>query len=141
MHRQIVAALIPLISLPRKKRLSNAEINKYMSELSVSASVPILRAALFFKHGAYANEAEYRFFELHQAGPVPNLKYRGKPYSLIRYLEFDWRSAALDALKTITVGPAADRAAATQLANDCRRAFHPNPDVEILYSDIPYRAP
>jgi hypothetical protein len=137
-HRRIVEALFPLVSRLGLPSVST-EILLYMHELSLSALAPILQAAMFFKHMAYENEAEYRLFELHPAGPVSDLKFRERPYSLVRYREFDWRAAAPDALKTITVGPAADRDTATRFANDCRRAFHSSPEVKILYSDIPYR--
>jgi hypothetical protein len=141
LHRQIVEALVPMVSLPHGKHMRNREIDAYMSELSVNASVPILRGALFFKHAAYVNEAEYRFLDLHRAGAVPDLKTRGKPGAPKRYREFDWRTVAPNALKSITIGPAADPAAARQFIDECRRAFHPAPDLEILESGIPYRAP
>jgi hypothetical protein len=49
-----------------------------MTELSVSLSIPILRAALFFKHKAYGHEEEYRFFS--------NCSWRGR-WSLILSIE------------------------------------------------------
>jgi hypothetical protein len=91
-----------------------------MSELSIALSVPILRSALFFKHTAYRNEQEYRFFQLLPMGStIPDLKYRKRPYSLIPYREFDWRSAAPESLKRIAIGPAADRDLAFQFVVDC----------------------
>ncbi len=144
MHRSILAEVMPLISMPRGRRdLESKALNDYMSELLVSLSVPILRAALFFKHKAYSNEQEYRFFQLFAAGQeIPDLKYRGRPYSLTRYREFDWRAAAPESLKQIIIGPAADKKLAFQFANDCLRAFHSTPRiVSINPSTIPYRAP
>ena len=40
-----------------------------------------------------------------RAGIVPDLKFRSRPQSLIRYKEFDWRGMAADALKEIIIGP------------------------------------
>jgi hypothetical protein len=82
MYGRIIAMVAPLVSAPRGRDLSADEINDYMSDVMLSLCVPIIRAALFFKHKAYENEQEYRFFQLHRAGPVPDLKFRGRPYSL-----------------------------------------------------------
>jgi hypothetical protein len=57
----------------------------------------------FFKHEAYNNEQEYRFFQIHR---------------------FDWRSLAAGALKEIVIWPAADRDKAFQFVTDCLRSFH-----------------
>lgn len=144
MYREIVASVVPLISMPRDREdLKSEALNEYMSTLSINLSVPILRAALFFKHQAYSNEQEYRFFQLCAAGTdIPDLRYRGKPYSLIRYREFDWRQVAPQSLKQIVIGPAADKSLAFQFANDCLRAFHRKDGiVAIKPSEIPYRAP
>jgi hypothetical protein len=109
-HQQIIAEALPLISLPRGRTdLDRDATNEYMSDLSVNLSVPVLRSALFFKHNAYSNEREYRFLQLFMAGQgIPDLKYRARPNSLIRYREFDWRAVAPEALKKIVIGPAAD---------------------------------
>jgi hypothetical protein len=140
MHGQIIRDVVPLITAPRDRNLSGKAINTYMSELSIALSVPVLQSALFFKHQAYRNEEEYRFLQLFQAGPVSDLRFRGRPYSLVRYRDFDWRGAAPDALKEIVIGPAADRTLALQFARDCLRAFHPAAqNVTLRRSDIPYR--
>jgi hypothetical protein len=144
MHKKIIAEVLPLISMPRERHdLESEARDEYMSELSVNLSVPILRAALFFKHKAYSNEQEYRFFQLFAANQsIPDLKYRGRPYSLTRYREFDWRCAAPESLKEIIIGPAAEKNLAVQFATDCLRAFHPTPGIVSIHpSTIPYRAP
>jgi hypothetical protein len=92
-------------------------------------------AALFFKHKAYRNEAEYRFLELHKADPVPEARHRTRPDGRsVRYREFNWRSNAPSALKKIVVGPAAD----AQLAMEWLRAHHRGPPVKVIGSPIPY---
>jgi hypothetical protein len=142
MYQKIIAEVLPLISLPRSYAgLSSDGLNSYMSELSTILSLPIVRAALFFKHGAYSNEAEYRFFELFQRGPtVPDLRYRSRPYSLIRYREYDWRAVAPNALKHIRIGPSADKRLAFEFAETCLREFHPViGSIRIDQSTIPYR--
>ncbi len=138
---QIIQVAIPLISLPRGRALSDPILKQFMSELAINLAVPIFRAALFFKHEAYRNEAEYRFLQVFRRGPVPDLRYRGRPYSLIRYREFDWRSVAPDALKEIVIGPSADRRLAPRFVDDCLRAFHPAASPTVRQSPIPYRAP
>lgn len=100
----------------------------------------LLRAALFFKHPAYANEREYRFLQYYGAGVAPpNMKLRTRPYSLIKYKEFDWKGAAAGALKQIMIGPAADHKKATRFARDCLRLGNAE-TVPIICSPIPYRA-
>jgi hypothetical protein len=140
-ERQIIAEAVPLISMPRGRKLLSGSINEYMLDLSVAVAVHIVGAALFFKHKAYSNEQEYRFLQMYGAGSVvPDLKYRSRAYSLVRYREFDWRTAAAGALKRIIVGPAADKSLASRFASDCLHAFHLTPaDVSIGESTIPYR--
>jgi hypothetical protein len=56
------------------------------------------RSVLFYKHEAYRNEQEYRFLQLHRGDvPAPDVKFRSRPYSLVRYREFDWKSVAAEA--------------------------------------------
>jgi hypothetical protein len=142
LQQQIVGLVLPLISAPRDRTLPNNVIAAYMSELSTRMSVHVLRAALFFKHQAYDNEKEYRFLQLFKHGPkVPDLKYRARPYQLVRYREIAWRTAAPNALRRIIVGPAADWKLASQFAEQCLREFHPTLDAKAIgQSLIPYRA-
>ena len=140
LHTQIVDSVFHLISLPRGRDLESAVMHAYMDNLEVSFLLHAVRAVLFFKHEAYANEREYRFLQVNRAGnvPPPEVKYRSRPYGLIRYREFDWRSRSEAALKSIMVGPAADKGNASVFAKDCLTAFHPLP-VEITESKIPSR--
>lgn len=135
---QIIERILALISLPRARNLESAACKDYMNELYTQFSVHALRTALFFKHEAYANEKEYRFLQSYTDVP-PSMKLRARPYSLIRYTEFEWRSAAAGALKRIVVGPAADREKAVLFARDCLRFCHTE-TVPITCSSIPYRA-
>src|SRR5205814_6903239 len=97
MCSEILNMAIPLISLPRGRDLDNRTISVYMERLATIMAAAIIRAALFFKHKAYTNEAEYRFLEMHRMGVVRELRYRGRPYSLVRYRELDWRTNAAPA--------------------------------------------
>ena len=107
---------------------------------SVSFITHALHAALFFKHPAYRNEQEYRFLEMFPAGTEPTeVKTRTRPYSLVKYRELDWRRLAPDSLRKVVVGPGADHEKADQSAGDCLRSFH-NQEIEIVRSEIPYRA-
>jgi hypothetical protein len=102
----------------------------------------VIRGAMFFKHEAYRNEREYRFQQLFRRDKaVPDVKYRRRGTTLVRYREFDRRKHAPDALKKIIMGPAADHTKAARFAKDCLAAFHGDPDsVELVHSKIPYRA-
>ncbi|MGY3347726.1 MULTISPECIES: DUF2971 domain-containing protein [unclassified Bradyrhizobium] len=142
LHTEIIDSMFHLISLPRGKKLDSPTLHEYMGDLLVLTWMHCLRSALFFKHEAYSNEAEYRFLQIHKAGPhpAPEVKYRTRPYELVRYREFDWRTASAKSLKKIIVGPAADKAKAPLFAKDCLRAFHTSEAVEIAFSTIPYRS-
>jgi Protein of unknown function (DUF2971) len=132
-HRQIVEKLFQLISLPCT---SNAVQAEWYTFLAIKG----LNAGLYFKHEAYRNEQEYRFLDAHPIDrPVPDVKIRYRPFSLIRYREFNWRQLAPDALKEIVIGPAADHQKAYQFASDCLNLFHSG-TVKIGQSRIPYRA-
>jgi len=131
-HRQIVEKLFQLILLPCSGIAVRAEWYTFLT-------LQALNAGLYFKHEAYFNEREYRFLEAHPLDqPVPGVKIRYQPYSLVRYREFDWRQLAPGALREIGVGPAADRLRADQFARDCLRSFHSG-TVKISHSNIPYR--
>ena len=138
----IIDKMFHLISLPHGKNLDSKTLHEYMGELLVVTWMHCLRVALFFKHEAYANEAEYRFLQIHMAGPhaPPAVKYRTRPYELVRYREYDWRVAAPSALTKIVVGPAADKTKAPLFARECLRAYHPTVVVEVVPSLIPYRS-
>ena len=140
LHRQLVERMFHLLSLPYGRGLSSKNIREYIGELFVLLSIHSLRPALFFKHEAYSNESEYRFLQIHRADmPPPEVKLRSRPYSLVKYREFDWRSAASGALKEIVIGPAADREKAFQFATDCLRSFH-GTVFQPRHSKIPYKA-
>jgi len=140
-QNQLVQKMLHLISLPRSKRIHPAAINPYMWDLATRHAIHITRAVLFFKHEAYKNEAEYRFLQLYSKDrTAPAVKYRHRPYSLVRYREFDWKAVAPKALNKIVIGPAADRAKAVQFARDCMEAFHTEGEISIVHSTIPYRS-
>jgi hypothetical protein len=139
---ELVDLVDPLISLPRTARVRGDHLHAYMMDLLVYHSMDVIRGVMFFKHEAYRNEKEYRFQQLFRRDkPAPDVKYRRRGTSLVRYREFDWRKRAPHSLKKIVIGPAADRTKAARFAKDCLAAFHPDPDsIELAYSRIPYRA-
>ena len=97
--------------------------------------------SLFFKHTAYENEREYRFLFQHfynQSGNPSGLKWRSRPYEMVKYLEFDWRSGCPDALRVIRIGPSADQDKAKRFVRECERMFK-LASVTIERSEIPYR--
>jgi len=115
--------------------------NMYWKELSVRHAANAVSAVVYFKHEAYKNEKEYRFLQLFSRDKnVPEIKYRTRPYSLVRYREFDWRTLASSSLRRIVSGPASERHKSHQFARDCLEAYHSRADqIEIDYSKIPYR--
>jgi hypothetical protein len=131
--------MFSLISLPRGKKLSDAVVNAYMGELAVMLASHAMHACLFFKHPGYKNEQEYRFLEVREAGQASvGIKAKMRPYSIVEYIEFDWKENNSDALKRIVVGPAADSEKATRFAKDCLRMFYSGA-VSLDRSKIPYR--
>jgi hypothetical protein len=142
MQQSLIDEVFPLINLPLRRALNRQQIDAYVRHLFVCLSVEAVRQVLFFKHHAYQNEGEFRFLQAFRADQAaPAVHYRNRPYTLMRYREFDWRSPADKALRQITIGPSADPIKAPQLARDCLRAFHSAPEqVEIVTSEIPYRA-
>jgi hypothetical protein len=133
----MIEKMFPLLSLPHGRSLGQEVLMEYALQLSLVGFVSVLRAALFFKHEAYSNEKEFRFLQIHKAG-MSEVKWRARAYSLIRYREFDWRSAAPGALKKIIVGPA-NQDKASEFAKGCLRLSNLD-NVEIVVSKIPYRA-
>ncbi len=137
---RIVERALPLTSLPTGKGLAGPTIKLFKLQLLISVAAHAIHTAVFFKHEAYRNETEYRFLEMFPANKPPtDVKVRTRPYSLVKYREFDWRSNAAGALRKIVVGPAADRDKAPQFARDCLRMYHKK-DIEVIQSPIPYRA-
>jgi hypothetical protein len=136
----LVDLIDPLISLPRSVRVERGAMHAYMSDLLVYHAMNVIRGVMFFKHEGYRNEKEFRFQQLFRRDrPAPEVKYRSRPHTLIRYREFDWRALAGNSLKEIVIGPAADRIKAERFVKDCLAAFHPM-DVKIVWSRIPYRS-
>jgi hypothetical protein len=136
--KQLVEKMFHLISLPRGRGLADAAVSEYMSELYNLLAVNALIAGLGFKHEAYKHENEFRFLEMHSALLPPEVKYRARRYSLVKYREFDWRRSAPGALKRIIRGPAADNRA-VQFATDSLHLFH-GATIPLERSKIPYSA-
>ena len=140
----IVEGLLDFInveSLTRRwgDRVDRTMLPGYMRRLAVILAASAIEAALFFKHEAYANEAEYRFRQLFSAKDVlPSLKHRFRSSEMVKYQEFDWRSAGAGMLKKIVVGPAIDPGKGKMFVENCLAKFHSEP-VEVVISGIPYR--
>lgn len=141
-HEQLVAETIPVISAPRGKKLSTEMISQFMKSLSVQLAKSFFMVSLFFKHEAYSNEQEYRFLQIYPADkPVPDLKFRSRPYSLVKYREFDWKSVTYASAKEIICGPASDPKIASKFAYDCLHEYLPPGGItSIRRSEIPYRS-
>lgn len=141
LQNHYVNDILKYISLPRGRDLSGFDLNEYMKGISIAFSLNVLRTAAFFKHPAYKNEREYRYMQVQRGDRAPvGVQFRTRPYELIRYVEFDWRSIAPTALKEIVAGPAAGDSRGAQFASDCLRAHHPNHYVDVRRSAVPYRS-
>ena len=138
-YGQLVNEAFPLISLPRGQNLQGPVINAYISQLDFWLTYYAVQAMLYFKHEAYKTEEEYRFLQIHRADEEPPVRFRQRPYSLVRYREFEWKGKVSTALKQIVTGPSADRNVAVGFAKACVRSFHGG-EVEIIHSAVPYRA-
>lgn len=97
--------------------------------------------SLSFKLPAYKNEQEYRFLQglpMNTPAERSGAKWRSRPYEMVKYLEFDWRSGCPDALRVIRIGPSADQDKAERFVRECERMFK-LASVTIERSEIPYR--
>ena len=141
-HEQLVAKTIPAISAPHGQKLSEEVISQFMQSLSVRLAASCFGISLYFKHKAYSNEQEYRFLQVYPADRmVPDLNFRSRPYSLVRYRDFDWKSIAAESVKEIIIGPAGDQKVAIKFAYDCLREYLPADRITpIKASEIPYRS-
>jgi len=138
-QQAIISRMLHLISLPRRIKLSNAQVIAYMKKLSVSLAVQVLRASLTFKHHAYKPETEYRFLQLYNSvSAIPGVQLRNRNYELIRYVNFDW-GAYPQILKGIMIGPAAnkDKSKSFVEAILTGNGFQ---NIPISYSKIPFRS-
>ena len=100
----------------------------------------LLRVALYFKHSAYEMEREYRFLTTKNKKDTTEVRLRPRNYELIKYIEFDWKSAGADVLKKIVIGPAANFEKSKEFAEEClRRAGFDPARIEITQSKIPYQ--
>jgi hypothetical protein len=138
-YRQLIAKVIPLISVPANMSLSNAVIESYMRELRNSLALQVIRTALFFKHPAYLNEEEYRFMQIYPRDREPPVKFRSRPNRLVRYRVFDWKTIAPGAFKEIVIGPSTEPRIGERFVNDCLRAYFPLATPRVRPSGIPYR--
>lgn len=137
-QKDLVERLFLINPFPREEDLGE---DAFKDKLLYSLSHNSLYPTMFFKHGAYENEKEYRFLQIHSAGTTPIVNYRSRPYSLIKYREFDWRSLDEKVLKKIFIGHSADKPKALKFARDClKKAGINDVDVELIESKIPYRA-
>ncbi len=98
-----------------------------------------MHASLYFKHQGYSNEKEYRFLRVFEASHPLAVMKRTRSYSLVKYIEFDWKKATQGALKEIVVGPAAEFSKASRFARECACMFYGG-TISISRSNIPFRS-
>lgn len=133
------------VPLPYVRDLGNMNLSAdvgycFVEGLIIRLALGCTNASVFYKHPSYMHEKEYRFLKLHRADDkLEGIKFRSRPYRLVRYMEYQWQKIASNALKGITVGPAANWSIARQFAADCLSAYAPNIEISIEPSNIPYR--
>jgi hypothetical protein len=143
LQEKIVALIEPLVRSPSGKGFSESVLREYMRQLTVEFSVAIFHSALYFKHVAYQAEEEYRFLNIQRGDrpPVGALS-RHRPYGLLRYIEYDWRSRAPGALTEIVIGPAADEVKSRTFVSTCLDVFgYKRGSIVVRKSPMPYRSP
>jgi Protein of unknown function (DUF2971) len=140
LQEKIVEYLIEVISLATQNGYGEKIRAEYRNTLSTFHALNSIAGVIVFKHEAYAHEKEYRFLEIHRRTlKPPGVKYRMRPYSLVRYKEFHWRKTTPQVLKKIIIGPSADKLRAHRFAKDCVEAYQTAFPIAIEQSEIPYR--
>jgi hypothetical protein len=129
------------VSFANSMNIDDVFMAAYVIELSKLLYRAALTLTLLFKHEAYKDEMEFCLLHVAKgADPGPGIRYKSRPYELVRYKSFPWRAGNTAVLKTITVGPAADPKAGI-FVGSCLRAFHDkSPKVAMVYSRVPYRS-
>jgi hypothetical protein len=148
-HEKIIDKIIPLVphvdsqlsEFLRSFQIPNRQkFNGYVGQLQMCLAVKLLRVALHFKHAAYKMECEYRFLTIKNKKDTTEVRLRPRNYELIKYIEFDWKSAGADVLRKIVIGPAANFEKSKEFAEEClRRAGFDPASIEITQSKIPYQ--
>lgn len=97
--------------------------------------------SMHFKHKGYIGENEYRYMNIERSIPSKlDIENRFRPNEIILYQKFPWKPLASSALKSILIGPAADREKSRRFVNDCLAYYHLDYKVDVNFSDIPYRS-
>jgi hypothetical protein len=138
-QKQLAELVLPAIGLPNTVHPFGKEA--FWNELLIGHATNSL-LAIFFNHGAYRNESEYRFLQMFPIDqPVPNVKEKPHRDSFSKYREFEWRKLAGTSLRQIIVGPAADETKALQFVKECLDKYEPRvAKIDVRKSPIPYRA-
>lgn len=110
--------------------------HQFLKNLSTRLSVNVIHCASFFKHPAYQAEKEYRFLQVFRGDiPVPELKTRQST----RYREYEWKSTAASALRSVWLGPGAADDAQDTVRRLLTEHLPNGDDVVVKRSTIPYR--
>lgn len=139
-HDRIINLYMPIIGKINSVKVNPLEASNYLKKISINLSFSLLRSGLVFKHHAYENEAEFRFSQMFAFDKSPsNLKIRYQSHRVIKYVEFDWKSASSLSLRKIIIGPAANRERSIEFVHTCLELFN-LPTVQVEFSNIPYRS-
>lgn len=137
---ELVDETLRAVSSPEAAGLNDEMKEAFHLQLSAQLALALYNISMYFKHTGYRNEREYRFLQVFAVGqPVPNLKRRTRPYTLVKYREFDWMSVAAESLVEIVIGPSADKRVAFEFADDCLREYRPGLQPRFKSSENLYR--
>ena len=139
MHQRIVEQLFRAVSAIEGSASSVDVKVGSMRRLYSLFMQEVIYTSAFFKHEAYSGENEYRFLQMFSVNDEPKVRERCRGYSFVPYRTFNWRSAQVETLKKIIVGPAANKVTAKRFVDECLRKFH-CAYVDVESSTIPYTA-
>jgi Protein of unknown function (DUF2971) len=141
-QEKMINVVLPHLRNVKRMGLDAETSSLFHRGLTLRLALGCVNASVFFKHPAYTSEREYRFLQLHRYDDeLKAVKFRQRPYQLVRYMEYAWKDVACDALKCVVAGPASDPVMAKQYAIDCLKSFMPDKfdQIRIDRSKIPYR--
>jgi hypothetical protein len=131
------------LPVPTGKNWTAEQLREYLVSLFTSLGVTVVHGALFFKHPAYRNEAEYRLLQMRGTQSTDEgVKYRAKRSMLVPYIELDWAAEQPIAVAEIVIGPSNARSKdkTETFVREClARSALDLSTVPIRHSAIPYQ--
>jgi len=139
--KRFIDVTLPCLSALSQEHLAQDSVKPFIVRLSVELAKACFFASMLKKHSGYLNEDEYRFFRIYRSdSDVPNLRIRSRPYSIVRYVEFEWKEHAFSSVVEIIAGPSTDYEMSRRFVLDCFREYMTDCKPPLIKkSTIPYR--